>query len=265
MNKKILTILFLFLCSIATIFAQIPPQPNPPRLVNDLANLFSQTEVLELERKLVDFNDSTSNVVCVVTVNDLNGYSAAEFAYEIGENWGVRDKKYRNGVVILVKPKNETSGEVYISVGYDLEGVLPDATSKQIIEQFMIPSFKQNDYYGGVNKAVEVMLPILSGEISAIREPSQTGVIVGAIFGILFIVFMVFLVIILSKKGGGGSSGNGSSGKGNDVWKWILLGSLLSGKGGGRSSGGGFGSSGGGFGGFGGSGGFGGGGAGGKW
>jgi len=163
MNKKILTILFLFFCSIATIFAQIPPQPNPPRLVNDLANLFTRNEVQELERILVDFNDSTSNVVCVVTVNDLNGYSAAEFAYEIGEQWGVRDKKYRNGVVILVKPKNETSGEVYISVGYDLEGVLPDAKSKQIIEQFMIPSFKQNDYYGGVNKAVEVMLPILSG------------------------------------------------------------------------------------------------------
>lgn len=264
MNKKIITILFLFFCSVATIFAQIPPQPNPPQLVNDLANLFTRNEVQELERILVDFNDSTSNVVCVVTVNDLNGYSAAEFAYEIGEQWGVRDEKHRNGVVILVKPKNETGGEVYISVGYDLESVLPDAKSKRIIEQFMIPSFRKNDFYGGVSKAVEVMLPILSGEISEILEPSQTGVVVGAIFGILFIIFTVFLIIVFSKKGGG-SSGNGSSGKGNDLWKWILLGSLLSGRGGGSSSGG-FGSSGsGGFGGFGGSGGFGGGGAGGKW
>ena len=86
------------------------------------------------------FNDSTTNVICVVTVNDLGYYTAAEFAYEIGEQWGVRSDDKRNGVVLLLKPRNETSGEVYISVGYDLEGAIPDAIAKRIIETKMMPA-----------------------------------------------------------------------------------------------------------------------------
>ena len=68
----------------------IPAAPNPPRLVNDFANLLTEEQIQEKEQRLVAFNDTTTNVICVVTVNDLGNYSAAEFAYELGERWGVR-------------------------------------------------------------------------------------------------------------------------------------------------------------------------------
>ena len=148
--------------------SDIPPAPNPPRLVNDFAGVIPSAQVDDMEHRLVAFNDSTSNVICVVTVDDLGHYSAAQFAYEIGDQWGVRSKDKRNGVVILIKPRNSNGGgEVYISVGYDLEGAIPDAIAKRIIEQKMIPELKEEKYGDAIDSALAYILPLAAGEISA--------------------------------------------------------------------------------------------------
>ena len=95
----------------------IPDKPDPPRLVNDFAGVMTRMEVAELEQRLVAFNDTTTNVICVVTVEKLGRYTAAQFAYEIGDRWGVRSEDKRNGVVILIKPSTGNGdGDVYISV-----------------------------------------------------------------------------------------------------------------------------------------------------
>ena len=277
--KKIATLFVVFLLFL-TASAQIPSAPNPPRLVNDFAGLMTEQQVATMERRLVDFNDSTDNVICVVTVKSLNGMTPNEFAYEIGDQWGVRGKRSgkNNGVVVLVKPKDETDGAVYIAVGYDLEAVLPDAFVNRVAVDSMIPFFKENDYYGGIDKAIDIMLPIIVGEISC-KDYEKTkekflSVIAIVLTLLLIVVLPIVLAVLIFRSGGkGGKGGKGNNSGGNDLWKWILLGSVLSGghssggSSGGSSSGGGYGGGygGGGFGGFGGSGGFGGGGGGGRW
>lgn len=272
--KKVL-LFCLTLCCAVLLWAQIPPQPDPPRLVNDYAGVLTNEQVNELEHRLVAFNDSTSNVICVVIVNDLGDYSAAEFAYEIGDQWGVRDKKFNNGVVILIKPSSAKGGDgdIYIATGYDLEGVLPDAACKRIIEQQFIPELKQGNYYEALVKGLDVILPAVAGEINVARDDSgEDGAFLA---GFVFFLFLMIIILIISasrsshnRKGGNGS-GNGSSND-EDLLNAIFWGSLLSnghrgGSGYSGSSGFGGGSfGGGGFGGFGGSGGFGGGGAGGR-
>lgn len=264
--KKKFFLLFFLLLNFLFLHSQIPPQPFPPRLVNDFAHLLTLEEINRLENRLITFNDSTSNVICIVTTDDLNGYSASEFAYEIGDQWGVKETKFNNGVVILIKPKNETNGEVYIAVGYDLEPVLTDAQSKRLIDNVLIPNFKQNRYYDGLEQALNIILPLISGEISE-KRGGLSGVKTFIIFIVIFL--LLFLILFIAyKKGKGNNSSGGSANKNSNFWKWMLWSALLSGRqSGGRnsSSGGGFGSSSGGFGGFGGRGGFGGGGAGGKW
>ena len=274
MKKLILSILAL--CCSTLLWAQIPPQPDPPRLVNDFAGVLTTEQVNELEHRLVAFNDSTSNVICVVIVNDLGDYSAAEYAYEIGDKWGVRDKKFSNGVVILIKPSSPKGGDgdIYIATGYDLEGVLPDAACKRIIEQQFIPELKQGNYYEAIVKGLDVILPAVAGEINVARDDSEDGAFLA---GFVFFLFLMIIILIISasksshnRKGGKGSGDNDNE----DLLNAIFWGSLLSNghRGGGGFSGssgfgGGFGGggfSGGGFGGFGGSGGFGGGGAGGR-
>lgn len=288
------TILFLtLLWSAVLAFAQIPPAPNPPRLVNDFAKIMTREQVNELEDRLVAFNDSTSNMICVVTVKSLNGMEASEFAYEIGDQWGVRSKETgkNNGVVILIKPKTMMEqGDVYISVGYDLEPVLPDAYATHIANDVMIEYFKENDYYGGVVAALDEMMPIIAGEITvdelkeAQRKEAWKDLLVILLFMLGAIAIVFILGIVSGVKTYKKKKAAGTLPEGNPLstfWKIVFLSWLLSshnsshrkggsghttyhgGFGGGSSSGGS--SFGGGFRGFGGSGGFGGGGGGGKW
>ncbi len=260
--KRLALCLFL-LGMMACGFAKgyIPPAPNPPRLVNDFSGVLTRAQVEDMEHRLVAFNDSTTNVICVVTVDNLGTYSAAQFAYEIGEQWGVRSKDKRNGVVILIKPRNSHGGgDVYISVGYDLEGAIPDAIAKRIIERKMIPELKEGNYAAALDSALAYILPLAAGEISArdLEEEREPDFL--AVFIFFLLIALVIVLIIFSKKK---NTPNGSDPFGGTADRGFFgpyyTGGYSGGFGGGRSSGG-FG----GFGGFGGSGGFGGGGAGGR-
>jgi uncharacterized protein len=139
-------ILVLSAIIISCIADAIPSRPSPARLVNDFSDLFTPSQEAELERMLVAFDDSTSNQIAVITVKDLEGYEASEYATRIGLDWGVGSSKFDNGIVILVKPKTSSSGQVFIAVGYGLEGAVPDAYAKRIINHDMIPHFMENDY-----------------------------------------------------------------------------------------------------------------------
>ncbi len=263
--KHILFSLIAAVCFSSTVSA-IPERPNPPRLVNDFAGLFTSGQTTALEHELAAFDDSTSNQITIVTVNDLEGYDPAEYATRIGLEWGVGSADFDNGVVVLVKPKNTSSGQVFIAVGYGLEGAIPDAYAKRIISNEMIPHFMNNDYYGGVYAACGTLMKLAGGEISAAREHEEEDG--GAVIALMVMLFIIFLVIIvISGKNDSGNGGNGGRRvytgpiitMGDDFWGG-------SSRRGGGSFGGGFGggSFGGGFGGFGG-GSFGGGGAGGSW
>ena len=171
--------------------------------------------------------------------------------------------------MVLVKPKTDDSkGEVAISVGYGLEGAIPDVYCKRIIDNEMIPAFRENDYYTGVKNACEVLMKLASGEISEPREKDAEDAFefIGGI--ITVVIFIVIILFIFGRGNGNNSGGNGHRRQkdGPSVADAILLGSLLNGgKSGGFGKGPfGGGSSGGGFGGFGG-GSFGGGGASGSW
>lgn len=264
-SYKLILGLSLLLCT--NLFAiQVPDKPYPPQLVNDLAGMFSHDEVYSLENRLVDFSNRTSTQIVLVTVDDLHGEDKAMMATEIGHEWGVGSAEFDNGIVLLIKPKTSASkGEVYIATGYGLEGVIPDAIAKRIVEHEIIPSFKAGNYYEGVSKALNTMMQLSLGEYSAKEYEEQTSEEVppGVIFGML-----VFFIFIFSLIGRAGRLGRRSMGR--NLPFWILMSMLMgsgskgSGSWGKFSSGSGNFGGGGGFGGFGG-GGFGGGGSGGSW
>jgi uncharacterized protein len=250
------------------IFSQdIPEKPVPPRLVNDYAGFLTDGEKNLLEQKLVTFEDSTSNQITVVIVKDLGGYDKADYAQRLGDKWGIGKKKLNNGILILVKPNtSDSKGEVQIATGYGLEGAIPDLICSQIVDNEILPAFRQGDYYAGLDKATGTLMALARGEYTADqygkkikKNPARSAPI--AIFIILFIIIIVL-------RNSGRSNHNNISRSGLPFW--ILLGMMNSGGSshhgswGGFSGGGGFGGGGGDFGGFGG-GSFGGGGAGGSW
>ena len=100
MAKKLFSVFFILgLLIFKNSPAQdIPAKPDPPRLVNDFANILTQQERITLEKKLVAFDDSTSTQIVIVTVKDIGGYDKAEYATAIGEKWGVGHKGKNNTI-----------------------------------------------------------------------------------------------------------------------------------------------------------------------
>ena len=258
--KKIILTFFIPLMIIFSSSAQTFPE-KPNTLVNDYTNTLSADQVSQLEHKLVAFDDSTSTQIAVVIIKSLEGNDIADYASRLGEKWGVGRDKKNNGVMLLVALDDR---KVTIQTGYGVEGALPDAIARRIIENEIKPGFKSGDYYAGLDRGTDAIISYTKGEYKN-EDPKKAAGKKGIPFGLIFIIIIVIIISISRKGGGGGASVIGGGGS-SPLW-WMLLGSQMGGRGG-RNDGGGFGGfSGGGGGGFGGFGGgsFGGGGASGSW
>lgn len=218
--RKFLGILLWGLCGSLSLGGQVLPEPmSPPRLVNDFAGILTTAQQNELEHKLIDFDRQTSTQIAVVTLSDLQGYEPADYAQRLHDKWGVGRAGKNNGILVLVKPKTPDSrGEVFISVGYGLEGVVPDITAGRIIDTEMLPAFREGDYYQGIDRAVHVLMGLTAGEFSA-EEYNDHSLPRGMFSGfLLFGIFVLWILLFRSRRGGGNGSGhNGSSGGGG----WI--------------------------------------------
>lgn len=249
--QKIKFLLPLLLFSALLFGQRFPERPSPPQLVNDFADILSDQEEAQLEQKLVNYSDTTSTEITVVTIQSLGGEDPNLYAAELGTAWGVGRGDKDNGLVFLVSSGDR---EMAIQNGYGLEAVLTDALTKRIIEQYVLPEFREEDYYAGIDSGTDQIFKLLAGKFEGKgnREGSRNRGL--PIIGMLVIMAIVFFVV--RKKGGGGHGGYHRRGGG--VWIGGMAGGL------GGSSGGFGGGGGGGFGGFGG-GSFGGGGASGSW
>lgn len=240
------------------------------RLVYDNTGTLSADEVAQLEQRLLAFDNSTSNQIVVVVIADLCGYDKADYAIELGDRWGVGQANEDNGVVMLVKPKTATErGEIFIAIGRGLEGAIPDGETFLIVENEIIPRFKQNDYFGGIIAGLDVIMPLAQGEYSIADYKKQYKKKRKTTFFLLFFGVFAFVGLVFFVKYR--QARNYAKLNNVSFWTaWMLLNQMQRTHNGSRGYYGGFGGGsrggggGGGFGGFGG-GSFGGGGAGGSW
>lgn len=215
MNAKrigmtLMSIGVILLVSISAASAAVPQRPEPARFVNDLAGVFQAGQADSLENRLAAYSDSTSTQIVVLTVADLEGADASSYATEVGETWGVGSADFDNGVVILVKPKNDNgSGEVFIATGYGLEGAIPDAYAKRIINEIMIPNFIKDDYFAAVAGACDKIIRLADGEefVSSSSAGGEGGSMWIAVAFIVLILYLVF-----RRKGTGGTGNGGTDG-----------------------------------------------------
>lgn len=253
--KKLFLTLFAFFSFVIVNAQNVLPKPNPPHLVNDAAGVLSPEQVDILERKLVALDDSTSNQIAVVLIKTLGDYAVEDYAVKLFREWGIGNKKTNNGVLIIAAIDDR---KVWIEVGYGLEGAIPDVTASSIYRNELVPEFKQQNYYRGIDNAINALTKAAVGEYKVKKERKEKGGKGGG--SIITFLFILFVVIMLLSRGGRGGRGGGGLGS---IANAVLISSLLNGGRGGGGWGGGD-SGGGGFGGFGG-GGSGGGGAGGGW
>lgn len=265
MSRNTIYSTLLMLLMTLSMSAAVPEKPTQKLLVWDYAGIMDPAQVQLLEDSLEYFSRTTSNQIVVMTVtNDiLDGLSLAEFGQEVGQKWGVGHKGSDNGVVVLIKPKTGDDamgkGRAFISTGYGAEGPLPDLLCSKIVDNEMIPHFKDNDYAGGVWAALDILKPALQGDFNTEEYVGDDAA--DAVLSIIVLIMIVCFVFVVMKSNNNGGNGNNTrTYTGGPV---IFPGTFGSGRSSSSWGGGGFGG-GGGWGGFGG-GSFGGGGGGGSW
>ena len=151
---------------------QIPPQSNPPRLVNDYAGVLNDVDENLLEQKLVQFNDSTSTQIAIVLIRSTGEYPVDDYAITLFRDWGIGQKNKDNGVLILAAMEDR---RMTIITGYGVEGALPDAICKRIIELKLKPAFKSQQYYQGLDAAVTEIMQRTKGEFVSDGENVSVG------------------------------------------------------------------------------------------
>jgi uncharacterized protein len=180
---------------------QIPPRPSPPKLVNDLANVLSPEEEAALERKLVAYDDSTSNQVVILTVGTLEDYPIEEYALRVLRDWGIGNQETNNGVLIVAAIQDR---KIRIETGYGLEGAIPDITAGQIINTDIVPAFRKENYYQGFDAATNSIIKAAAGEYKAPENYRQRGEKKRSPIGFIIIIIILILLFTRRNRGGGG-------------------------------------------------------------
>jgi uncharacterized protein len=278
-------LLILLALAGAWLVAPLAAQPQFPELtgrVVDNADILTPEAEATLTAKLEALETQTQRQLVVATVPDLQGYDISDYGYQLGRAWGLGDAERNDGALLLVAPNDR---KVRIEVGYGLEGYLTDALSALIIQNAILPRFRENDYPGGIMAGTDAIIAQLqlppeeaaklAAEAGKARE-SDGGFPFGVLIWLAFIFFFFALPMLAGRSrrrkyrssgaGPWGDRGRDAGDTARDIILWEVGNAILRGavSGGGSSgwSGGGFGG-GGGFSGGGGS--FGGGGASGGW
>lgn len=230
--------------------------PSPPEHFNDYASVVSPATASSLDAELGQFERATSNQVVVVIYPTMQSDSSVEdYTVRVAQSWHAGIKGKDNGAILFIFAKTH---QIYLQVGYGLEGSIPDAVAKNIISDEIVPAFKQGDYDRGVVAGVHAIMAATRGEYHGTGRTVADQRSQQIPLPVIILFLAIFVLIIVSRSRAAMYQSGGRRGFGG-----MLLPILFSGGGGGGGFGGGGGGGGGGFSGGGGS--FGGGGAGGSW
>jgi uncharacterized protein len=214
--------------------------------VSDFAELISPAAERRIEAKIAAHEAESSDQIAVATFRSLEGGSLEDFSIRLAEAWQIGSKEHDNGVILLVFTEERRTR---LEVGYGLEGRLTDAMSDRILRGVLAPRFREGDFDGGVEEAVDAVIATIRGEYQAPRSSGEGPP--GLLVIVIVLAVLVLRAWLMSRRGvwmgGGLPGGRMSRGYGG----WMLGGGGLGGLGGlgGGRSGGGFRGGGGGFGG----------------
>ena len=196
--------------------------------VTDLTGTLTPQQRAALEERLAAFEARKGSQIAVLIVPTTQPETIEQFGIRVAEQWKLGRKGVDDGALLVVAMKDRT---LRIEVGYGLEGALPDAVAKRIIEEDIVPRFKQGDFFGGIDAGVSRMMSVIEGEPlppprarrSAARVAAATASKGSSIIGFM----LVFVVGGIMRAMFGRFLGSGVIGAIGGVAGWLMLGSLI--------------------------------------
>ncbi|MFA6205512.1 MAG: TPM domain-containing protein [Methylocystis sp.] len=191
--------LFFLVASLA--FAAVNYPPLAGRVV-DQADVIPPSTKSAIESKLRDLEDKSGIQLVVASVNSLDGLDVETYANGLFRAWKLGETKKNNGVLFLVAPNER---KMRIEVGYGLEGTLTDALSKIILTSAVAPRFKARDYGAGIERGVEGIIEVLSGDSTEwtkrARGPQSTTF--DELSPLIFFALFLFIVVWMARSARG--------------------------------------------------------------
>lgn len=163
----IITVVLLLFAFSAHAEVAVPPLKSH---VTDLTGTLTPQQINELEATLMNFEKASGSQIAVLIVPTTKPEEIEQYSIRVVDQWKLGRKKIDDGILLLIAKDDH---KVRIEVGYGLEGAVPDAIAKRIIEEVIIPSFKNGDYSGGINAGVNTLIKVISGE--PLPAPKETG------------------------------------------------------------------------------------------
>lgn len=217
-------LLFCFLALPALAADEVAIPPLTAR-VTDLTGTLSPDQKTQLENELAQIEAAKGSQVALLMLPTTQPETIEQYGIRLADAWKVGRKGVDDGAIVIVAKDDH---HMRIEVGYGLEGAIPDAIAKRIVSDIMAPSFKQGDFYGGLQGAVDAIGKIISGE--PLPAPNQqrgsndvnlSGNLLPLAFVFIFVVGGVLRAVL------GRGAGAGVGGAIAFFGAWLLAGSLL--------------------------------------
>ncbi|HSW52525.1 MAG TPA: YgcG family protein [Sulfuricaulis sp.] len=224
-NMKVLArglLLLVFFLAGSAVHAEVAVPPLAAR-VTDLTGTLSPSQLDALEQELHAFETRKGSQIAVLIVPTTQPEAIEQYSLRVAETWKLGRKGIDDGALLLVAKDDRT---LRIEVGYGLEGVIPDAVANRVIDEIIVPFFKQGDFYGGIQAGVARLIRLIDGEPlppPQARDRSWSGI--ADLLPVAFIAVMIgggFLGSLLGRLIGAAVSGAIVG-----VVFWIAIGSLL--------------------------------------
>ena len=204
MNTKHLQSRFLFyslfvFCIVISAFdikAQFVEIPKLTERVVDLTQTLHSSEINNLNQKLLQLEKEKGSQLTILILPTTHPEEIEQFSIRVAEKWQIGREKIDDGVILIIA-KNDR--KVRIEVGYGLEGAIPDAYAKRIVETLIIPEFKAGNFYEGINSGTSAIISLINGE--ELPVPADTVQSLTSHIPLLYkIVFPLLFVLLLFLK-----------------------------------------------------------------
>jgi uncharacterized protein len=185
-----LTVVLLSLFLIATAQAEVAI-PQLKQRITDLTSTLDAAQIQTLEAKLAAFEKAKGSQIAVLILPTTQPEVIEQFAIRVVEAWKLGRKDVDDGVLLLVAKDDR---KLRIEVGYGLEGALNDATAKRIVAEVISPSFKQGDFYGGIDAGLTSLIKVIDGEPLPPPAPQSMDADSDSLSNLLGIGFVIFMM-----------------------------------------------------------------------
>lgn len=203
----------------AQTLVKVPPLTG--RVV-DLGNSLSPEQKQSLETRLQAFEQRKGSQIAVLIIGKTQPETIEQYAIRVAEQWQLGRKRVDDGAILLIAKEERA---LRIEVGYGLEGALSDAICKRIIEEQILPRFRQDDFYGGISFGVDAMIRVIDGE--ALPPPQSDTSSLGAIGAVPLVFIAAIIMGALMRKLFGRGKGAFITAGVLGLIVWIMTGLLV--------------------------------------